>query len=390
MNPQLTRLFAVAQQPTRRVIGLMSGTSLDGLDVALCRCEGHGAALRVTLEQFASRPYTTEEQQQLRAVSQPHVDLAALALTHAAVARRHAAAVLSCLRQWQLLPSDVDLLASHGQTVWHAPRHQHQRAEFPHHATLQIGDGDHIAALTGIITVADFRQKHVAHGFEGAPLAGFADQLLFASPTENRLLLNLGGIGNFTYLPSASAPGPAITTDTGPANTLLDAVTRRHFPGCLYDDGGRLASLGSIHAGLLAALLAHPFFAASLPKTTGPELFGLPYLEAAQAQTQTLALSANDLLATLAELSATGVALAVRHALPLADLAAVTAYVSGGGLHNAALMASLRRHLPSVRFAPIDELGIPADAKEAVLFAVLANETVAGSPAISLGKICLP
>jgi anhydro-N-acetylmuramic acid kinase len=390
VNPLLVRLGSLAQKPSRRIIGLMSGTSLDGLDVALCCCEGHGPALRTTLEQFATIPYSEELRARLRAISQPTVALQDLTILHADVARHHAALVLDCLRTWQISPADVDLIASHGQTIWHAPRHQHQQAAFPHHATLQIGDGDHLATLTGIITVADFRQKHVAHGFEGAPLAGYADQLLFSSLTENRLLLNLGGIANFTYLPAQSGSDLSITTDTGPGNTLLDAVTRRRFPGQQFDENGAIAASGTVHPGLLAELVAHPFFAASLPKTTGPELFGTDYLDAAQRRTGTPTLSPADVLATLVELSATGVALAAQQCLAAATLAGAACYVSGGGSHNATLLAALQRHLPTVRFAPIDALGIPADAKEAVLFAVLANETVAGSPAISLGKICLP
>jgi 1,6-anhydro-N-acetylmuramate kinase len=215
--------------------------------------------------------------------------------------------------------TEVDLLASHGQTIWHAPQHQHQQANFPHHATLQIGDGDHLAALTGIITVADFRQKHVAHGHEGAPLAGYADKLLFSHPTEYRLLLNLGGIANFTYLPA---------------------------------------------------------------------LFNQAYLQAAQQRTKTVSISPVDLLATLVELSAVGVALAASSCVP--QEAETHVFVSGGGSHNATLLKALQRHLPQVRFALIDALGISTDAKEAVLFAVLANETIAGTPALSLGKICLP
>jgi anhydro-N-acetylmuramic acid kinase len=390
MNPALVRLCALAQQPARRIIGLMSGTSLDGLDVALCHCQGHGPALRVRLEQFATIPYSAEFQQRLRAISRPAVALQDLTILNAEVARQHAAAVLACMQLWKISPIEIDLLASHGQTIWHAPAHQHQRADFAHHATLQIGDGDHLAALTGIITVADFRQKHVAHGFEGAPLAGYADKLLFSSPTENRLLLNLGGIGNFTYLPTAPLPGPALTTDTGPANTLLDAVTRQHFPGQQYDENGALAARGTAPPALLAALLAHPFFTAALPKTTGPELFDLAYLQAAQTQTHTASLPPTDLLATLVELSAAGVAQAAQQALSAAQLANTTVYASGGGSHNATLMAALQRRLSTTRFAAIDALGIPADAKEAVLFAVLANETIAGSPELSLGKICLP
>jgi len=388
VNPFLSRLCTLARQQTRRIIGLMSGTSLDGLDVALCRCEGHGPSLRVSVEQFATLPYPADFREQLRRISQPNVSLDELTLLHAAVARQHAASVLQCLSEWQIQSSEIDLLASHGQTIWHAPRHQHQRPEFAHHATLQIGDGDHLAALTGIITVADFRQKHVAHGFEGAPLAGFADQLLFAHPTQHRFLLNLGGIANFTFLPARSTNSRSLTTDTGPANTLMDAVTRQHFPGLAYDAGGQLAAQGSPHPDLLQELLAHPFFAAPLPKTTGPELFNLSYLQAAQQRSQTTHLAPVDLLATLVELTATSIAQAMQTVLPQEANAVI--YVSGGGSHNAALLRALQQRLPLVTLATTDALGISTDAKEAVLFAVLANETVAGSPDISLGKICLP
>jgi len=390
VNPYLIQLTALAQKPARRILGLMSGTSLDGLDLALCRCESHGANLHVQLEQFTTLPYPVSFQQQLRGISQMAVSLEDLTLLHAGVARQHAAAVLDCLQAWQVSPQEVDLLASHGQTIWHAPRHQHQRPEFAHHATLQLGDGDHLAALTGIITVADFRQKHVAHGLEGAPLAGYADKLLFAKPGENRLLLNLGGIANFTFLPTQAQPGHPLTTDTGPANTLLDAITRQHFPGQRYDENGALAAQGLPHPALLRELLSHPFFAAPPPKTTGPELFNLAYLQTAQQRSQTTHITPHDLLATLVELTAASVAQAVRQCLPASDSAPVRLYVSGGGAHNASLQAALQRHLPTAVFAPTDNLGLPADAKEAVLFAVLANETIAGNPEISLGKICLP
>ncbi|MGI4739514.1 MAG: anhydro-N-acetylmuramic acid kinase [Janthinobacterium lividum] len=386
MNAHLSRLLAVAQQPSRRIVGLMSGTSLDGLDVALCRCTGHGAALRLTLEQFATVPYEAAFQARLRAISQPLVDLEEVVLLHAEVARRHAATVLACLAEWGVGPAEVDVLASHGQTIWHAPRHQHGRADFPHHATLQIGDGDHLAVGTGILTVADFRQKHVAAGYEGAPLAPFADELLFRQLGTNRLLLNLGGIANFTLLPADG--GPAQATDTGPGNTLLDAVVRQHYPGQTYDEGGRLAAQGQPHAGLLAALRSHSFFSEPFPKTTGPELFSPAYLAGNQRLTATEGLPAPDLLATLVELSAASVAAGARHYLGPTPAAEVL--VSGGGAHNAALLAALARHLPGTRLRSTADAGVPPDAKEAVLFAVLANEALAGSGKLALGKISLP
>jgi anhydro-N-acetylmuramic acid kinase len=385
MNPHLSRLLAVAQQPSRRIIGLMSGTSLDGLDVALCRCTGHGATLQVAMEQFVTVPYEAAFQARLRAISQPWVDLEEVVLLNAEVARRHAATVLACLAEWGVGPAEVDVLASHGQTIWHAPRHQHGRAEFPHHATLQIGDGDHLAVGTGIITLSDFRQKHIAAGFEGAPLAPFADELLFRQPGVNRLLINLGGIANFTLLPADG--GPAQATDTGPGNTLLDAVVRQHYPGQAYDEGGRLAAQGQPHAGLLAALRSHSFFSEPFPKTTGPELFSPAYLAENQRLTATENLSVSDVLATLIELGAGAVAQGVRHYLGPAP--AADALVSGGGAHNATLLAALARHLPATTLRSTAEAGVPPDAKEAVLFAVLANEALAGN-GLSLGKISLP
>ncbi len=385
MNAALHRLSILAAAPARRILGLMSGTSLDGLDLALCHCQGSGSTLKVTLEHHTTVPYPAALQARLRAISQRQVSLEELTILHAELARHHAAIILETLKTWDIAPTEIDLLASHGQTVWHSPAHQRPGHAYQHHATLQIGEPDHLAALTGIITVADFRQKHVAHGHEGAPLAGYADALLFGNPTQARVLLNLGGIANFTYLPAGG--GPAIITDTGPANTLLDSAVRQYLPGHTFDDGGRLTAQGTQHPGLLTALLAHPFFAAPLPKTTGPELFSPAYLAAAQQASGTAALSLPHLLATLVELTAVSVAQAIKNCVQAPE---TSIFVSGGGAHNPVLLAAIRHHLPGFTLAPTEALGIPADAKEAVLFAVLANETVAGNPAISLGKISLP
>ena len=380
----------------------MSGTSLDGLDVALCRLTGHGPGTQLELERFATVPYDEDTRTRIREVfAKKQVSLEYLTLLNPWLGNLHAAAVLTCLREWNISPAEVDLVASHGQTVYHAPQHQHQRPDFGINATLQLGDGDHVAMGSGIITLSDFRQKHVAAGGEGAPLAAYGDFLLLSSPDEERLLLNLGGIANFTYLPRAGGDAStAFSTDTGPGNTLLDATVRAHRPGLHYDEDGHLALAGRVHEGLLAALLDHPFFAALLPKTTGPELFSAAFLAAAQQRSGTEALGLEDLLSTLAEFSAMGVARAVTGAF--ADRAAPAAvYLSGGGAHNPALRAALARHLPGARFASTDQLGVPGDAKEAILFAVLANEAVAGQPvaigagrqrvpAVSMGKVSFP
>ncbi|MBF9142326.1 anhydro-N-acetylmuramic acid kinase [Hymenobacter properus] len=402
MNPHLARLCHLAAQPSRRIIGLMSGTSLDGLDVALCRLSGHGPGTQLELEQFRTVPYDDDTKARIRQVfARDTVSLEYLTLLNPWLGQLHATAVLDCLREWGISPDEVDLIASHGQTIYHAPRHQHQRTDFTLNATLQLGDGDHVAVGTGIITLSDFRQKHIAAGGEGAPLAAYGDFLLLSSPDEERLLLNLGGIANFTYLPRTDGDTrAAFSTDTGPGNTLLDATVRAHRPGLAYDEDGRLALAGRAHEGLLTALLDHPFFAAPLPKTTGPELFSPAYLAEAQQRSNTESIGLEDLLATLAELSAVGVARAVQAAFP--DRPAPTAvYASGGGAHNPALLAALQRRLPTARFASTDVLGVSGDAKEAILFAVLANEAVAGQPvaigagrqrvpAVGMGKVSFP
>jgi anhydro-N-acetylmuramic acid kinase len=393
MNPNIAQLHRVAAQGRRRIIGLMSGTSLDGLDVALCDIEGAGPTTRLTLEAFRTVPYDDRLRADVRRLfAQEQVDLRFLARFNGTLARLQSGMILDCLAQWGVSPADVDLIASHGQTVMHAPAAPGSTGA---PATLQIGDGDHMAVLTGITTVSDFRQKHVAAGGEGAPLAVYGDALLFQSPAEPRILLNMGGIANFTALPQPGSGLPVVVTDTGPGNTLLDALARVHLPNLGYDRDARLGRAGQMLPALLAALKDHPFFAAPLPKTTGPELFNLDYVTAAQARSGTCNAGPADLMATLTRFSAETIADEVlRH--PLGKTAPL--FISGGGVHNPLLMGLLGDLL--VRpIARTDSLGIPADAKEAVLFAVLANEAIAGDPSalaealqpgtptVALGKI---
>lgn len=398
MNASLARLFALSQKDTRTVVGLMSGTSLDGLDVALCDITGSGTATRVVLRQFDTVPYTPDIKSTIRAVfAQKTVDFQFLTVLNAWIGRLHGEMVLDCLRRWNVPAAAVDVVASHGQTVFHAPKTLHNLPGFPN-ATLQIGDGDHVAVATGIVTLSDFRQKHVAAGGEGAPLAVYGDYFLFSSAGENRLLLNLGGIANFTYLPGSLDASAVFTTDTGPGNTLLDAFVRRFFPEKSFDENGELARRGRVHAGLLAALKSNDFFEKPFPKTTGPELFSPAYVERAQAATGTERLGPEDLLATLARFSAETAAEAMRRVMRPGET--YRAYLSGGGAHNPALTDALRELLPGVTLGRTDDLGIPGDAKEAVLFAVLANEALAGGtthfgtregvPSVTMGKISLP
>ncbi len=397
MNPQLSKLHSIGQRTTRRIIGLMSGTSLDGLDVALCKISGSGLDTRVEVENFATVPYDEPLKEKIRAVfAKKEISFEHLCLLNPYIGIQHGYMILQCLTAWGIAPEEVDLIASHGQTVYHAPKKQHGLEEYPN-ATLQIGDGDHVAVITGIITLSDFRQKHVAAGGEGAPLAVYGDYLYFSKNGENRILLNMGGIANFTYLPGSGNADDVFTTDTGPGNTLLDAFTRLYFNKS-YDENGALAAAGVLNVELLWALKNQPFFKASFPKTTGPEVFSMDYVREAQRQSATEWASPEDLLATLTRFSADTIADAIKRVVNGQEKYAM--YTSGGGAHNPVLIRYIQDQLPGFTIETISNLGISGDAKEAVLFALLANETVAGGsvdfgnrqgiPSVTMGKISFP
>ncbi|GAB2522134.1 anhydro-N-acetylmuramic acid kinase [Spirosoma aerophilum] len=397
MNPQIQHLYDIARKPNRRIIGLMSGTSLDGLDVALCRISGSGPQTQVILERFDTIPFDEAFKNDIRTIfAKSTIDFEQLCLLNPYTGRLHGQLILDCLYKWGINPNEVDVVASHGQTVYHAPKSQHRRDKFPN-ATLQIGDGDHIAAVTGILTLSDFRQKHVAHGGEGAPLAVYGDYFMFSKLGENRILLNMGGIANFTYLPADGDAGNVFTTDTGPGNTLLDAYARK-FLSKPYDEDGALAAQGEVNERLLAALKTNPFFDAPFPKTTGPEVFNIPYVDDAQTRSQTTKIHPADLMATLVQFSADTITEAIGRVMEEGEVYRI--YMSGGGMHNPELTARLRNLLPNCTFGLTNELGINGDAKEAVLFAVLANESLVGGntsfgdrqgvPAVSMGKVSFP
>jgi anhydro-N-acetylmuramic acid kinase len=264
--------------------------------------------------------------------------------------------------------------------------------------TLQIGDGDHLAMLTHIITLSDFRQKHIAAGGEGAPLAVYADYLLFSKPGEDRILLNIGGISNFTFLPGSLNAAEMFSSDVGPGNTLMDQWVQKYFAPKHYDEDAQIASLGKCNDRLLKALLQHDFFNLGLLKTTGPELFSLDYLAQAMKKSGTEDCSKEDVLATLCHFTAKSIAKSVLQISSEKQQFAI--YQSGGGLHNPLLQKLLKESLSGCSFYTTEQLGVNPDAKEAMLFALLANETLAGQmpdyanrigmPSVSMGKISLP
>lgn len=396
MHSHIQQLYAIAAKPSRKVIGLMSGTSLDGLDVALCELSGEGLNTTITLLQFCTVDYDTDYKQRVKAVfSKREVDLQAVTLLNPWIGIEHGRMINLCLANWQLSAADIDVIASHGQTIFHCPKRQHNLADYGN-ATLQIGDGDHLAVATGITTISDFRQKHIAAGGEGAPLAVYGDYLLFSSKDENRIMLNIGGIANFTWLPQTLDAEAVFSSDIGPGNTIMDAFIQKHYPGKYFDADSNLAKAGKVSKPLLVALKQDDFFALQFPKTTGPEVFNLAYLARAQQRSGTEQLSHADIMATLNRFSADMIIAAIQQTT--AELANFVIYASGGGIHNPLLMAQIQAALPDVVIKTTGDLGINPDAKEAVLFAVLANECLVGGkqkfsnaregiPGVTMGKI---
>lgn len=395
MNLHLQKLYQIALKPHRHIIGLMSGTSLDGLDVAYCKISASALETKLSLIHFHTFPYDPIIKERIRKVfAKTTIDFPYLAMLHESLGQFYAQLILEFLRNHELTVDDVDCIASHGQTVMHQPKHIHHEVGYPN-ATLQIGDGDQIAVHTGIITISDFRQKHIAAGGEGAPLAIYGDYLLFGQGGEDRIMLNLGGISNFTYLPKNKNTTEIFVTDTGPCNTLMDAWMQKYHQ-MPYDDQASMAKNGQVNHRLLEACMSHPFFVLPFPKTTGPEMFNLTWLENCISQLG-LEIKSEDVMATLNKWSAESIIAAIKTNVGVTNK---HVYMSGGGAHNPLLLQHLKQGLAACHFELSDTLGILGDAKEAVLFAVLANETIAGKPidfgansnipSICMGKISFP
>lgn len=394
MENGIKKLYEISKKESRLIIGLMSGTSLDGLDIALCRIFGSGLNTKLELLAFDSFPYTSDFKKKLKQISfKIDNNLELITLINKELAVLHANMVNLFLKRNQLKNEEIDLIASHGQTIFHSPQRL-RKQDSCGHATLQIGDADQISVQTKIITLSDFRQKNVAEGKEGAPLVVYGDYLLFKSNNENRILLNIGGISNFTIIPKDGNFSAILSTDSGPGNTLMDQFIHQNDFSKFYDYNAEVALQGNINYSLLEALLDHSFFKQDFPKSTGPELFNLNYLNNALEKSFTSNISIPDIMATLNWFTAFTIAEAVNANTTSSQKYKL--YFSGGGIHNPLLIQNLHQLLNNVEMYNFDQIGFNPDAKEAALFAVLANETIAGDYSIfdqttlSMGKISLP
>lgn len=355
------------------VVGLMSGTSLDGIDAALVEISGAGSETNVEVKHFISNPFPTEVRDVLLDIASGQlVSAGIISQLSVLLGRLYSQAVFQVCQDVRLPVHQLDLIGCHGQTIFHQsdpnPLCGHQII-----STLQIGEAAVLAEETGVTTIADFRPSDMAAGGTGAPLIPFVDFVLFRDARLGRVLLNLGGIANITLVPPSCQITEVQAFDSGPGNMVTDALIRHFSQGSQqFDAEGHLARSGRPLPTVLDSLLSDPYFYRDPPKSAGREQFGDPFVK----KLLTLAESATteDLVCTATELTARTVASAVLQSansrIQLDQLV-----VSGGGVHNRHLMQRLKELLPHLEVIPIDELGIPSDAKEALGFAILANET---------------
>lgn len=356
----------------RRIVGLMSGTSLDGIDAALVEITGGIPYESLRQIAFYTRPYTANERARIADLLRPDVPLPTLLHARMWLGELFADAALQVITMAAMIPTQVDAIASHGQTIWHIPPQPGQLG-----ATLQLGEPCVIAERTGVLTVADFRQRDLAAGGQGAPLVPFADYLFFRNDTRSIAVQNIGGIGNVTWLPRAGDLSQVLAFDTGPGNMVIDALVA-HYGRGTFDRDGAMAAAGQVDDVLLAELLTLSYFAQPPPKSTGRELFGTAYADALLARAAARGLSPEDAVATATALTAESIARAYRDFLlgPVDEV-----ILGGGGSYNATLRAMLAARLPGVLVLTHEDRGISSEAKEAIAFALLGHATLCGMPA---------
>ena len=376
-------------------IGIMSGTSADGIDVALVRMAGG----RATLENFAAFPFPRAVQKAVLAMGEGRaVTTREISQLNFLLGELFAKAALAACKKFRMSPAKIDVIGSHGQTVFHqgTPSLFHgQRIA----STLQIGDPSVIAARTGITTVGDFRPADIAAGGQGAPLVPFVDFLLYRHARIGRVALNIGGIANVTVIPAGAELGDVFAFDTGPGNMTIDALVRHFTRGRKrFDRNAEMASHGELLPGLLKILIRDKYFCKLPPKTAGREQYGEKYVHYLLSAKDARRARPEDVIRTVTILTALSIVDAFhRFIAPRAKIEELI--VSGGGAHNPLLMAQIESGLDDVCVRDAGELGVSGDAKEAFAFAMLAWETLRGRPAnvpgatgagkaVVLGKVC--
>ena len=331
----------------------MSGTSLDGIDVAIVDIRG----ARVQTIGFTSTPYSPKTREAILAVSNTQTHTAAISRLNYTLAELYAKAVQKTVRRF----GPVEVIGCHGQTIFHEGRSN----------TLQLGEPAVLAERTGVPVVSNFRARDIAAGGQGAPLVPFVDYLLFRHPRKTRVALNIGGIANITVIPAGATRDRVFAFDTGPGNIVIDALAAEYSHGqTAYDRGGKIAASGRVDTALLNQLLKDPYYRQRPPKSAGREQYGAEFV----TRLQSTGLPMSDLIATATVLTAATIAIGIRRSTD----AAAEVIASGGGVHNPQIMHHLAAFLPQASIASSTDFGIDADAKEAIAFAILADQTWRG------------
>ena len=362
------------------IIGLMSGTSVDGIDAAIVEISGHGLETAVDLIAFETFPFPSGVPQRILALCQPDTGrVDDICEMNFYIGHLFAEAVKHILQKSGIPASDISLIGSHGQTIHHLPKDASTNRNASHYpSTLQIGEPAVIAHETGIPTIADFRVADMAAGGQGAPLIAYPDYLLFRDSIKKVGLLNIGGIANLTVLPANCSLDSVSASDTGPGNMCIDAVTQEITKGAeRYDKSGARAAQGTAYQPLIHEWLKHPFFQLRPPKTTGREMFGNAFAMECLTACRKHGLADNDCIATLTELTIQTITHYIERFVTEGN-PIDTLYVSGGGVHNRTIMRRLSEVLADTAVESVDSSGISADAKEAIAFAILANESLHG------------
>lgn len=392
-------LHQINQKKSRLVLGIMSGTSADGIDVALCRIHGHGLDTSLQLLAFAYTPFEAPVRNEiLRIAGGEEATARDFCQMNFLLGQLYRDAALALCQREDIAIEEIDLIGSHGQTLWHIPLQETYLGR-PLRSTLQLGECAVLADAFGCPVIGDFRVRDVAAGGLGAPLVPYSEFLIYRKADECIALQNIGGIGNITCLPPNCRLEDVFAFDTGPGNMLMDAAIQRLTGGkYTYDDNGAYAAAGRVHPALMRLLMADAYLEKAPPKTTGREYYGPGFLQNIFDQAKALQVSDRDLMATVTAYTAETIALSIRQFFPHRPDRLI---VGGGGSMNATLMQALRTALPDCLVQTNEDIGYDSNAKEAVAFAVLANEalfescnnvpSVTGARApVVMGKISLP
>lgn len=367
----------ILNKNVKKVIGLMSGTSADGVDAALTTITGCGLKTRVVLDAYVSIPFDADVRERILDIASGTFGGAReICLMNALLGQLYYEACCAVCSKAGIDVREVDLVGCHGQTVYHQP----EATEYVGRkvrSTLQIGDASVLCEKMDAVLVSDFRVRDMAAGGQGAPLVPYTEFLLYRSDTENIALQNIGGIGNITFIPANCGMDEMIAFDTGPGNMLIDQAMDRMTSGKeTFDKGGNCAKRYRISESMLNKLLQDPYLRQKPPKTTGREYYGKSFMELVWSFAHECGICDGDVLRTLTRYTATTVAYSIEHYLPgIPDVL----IVGGGGSYNLTLMQDLRELLPLIKVKTNEDFGISSDAKEAIAFAVLANETVCGN-----------